>query len=77
MSYEELFNEAIMTIETAVEHKQTFEVKELFGVRWNTLKKGEKTGFGSYFSRQYSDGRLPMIERVGETKSHHNKYRKL
>ena len=78
MNYEEYLDEAIQFLETSVKQGQKFELKDLFsGVRWNALDSGEKRGFGAYFSRQYKDGRLPMIEKMGETKSHHNKYIKL
>ena len=77
MENEELFADAKKKIGTLKVGK-TFEAKELFdGIKWNELEKGRKISFGVYFSNKVKDGKLPMVKRSGESKSHHNKYVKI
>ena len=77
MEYEELLNEAKLTI-GKLEHGKQFVVKDLFmGAKWESLSNGDKKGFGRYFSKALREGELPSIEHIGETKAHHNKYIKI
>nr|MBQ6242185.1 DUF1413 domain-containing protein [Lachnospiraceae bacterium] len=78
MNYNLWYAEAKKAIENLISVGQVFEVKDLFrGSKWNELSSGEKKSFGRYFSSQYNDGYLPMIKRIDEGKTHHNRYQKV
>lgn len=57
---------------------QLFESKDLFPAhKWNSLTRGEKIGFGIYFSNEYKGGRIDDIEKIERAKNNHTRYRKL
>ena len=62
MDYEQWLQKAKETIDRQISPEEKFEVKELFpGHEWNTISRGERTGFGSYFSRAVVEGRLKSV----------------
>ena len=76
MNYEELLDEAKKQI-SRLPNETIFEVKELFsGTKWNALERGARVGFGQYFSAKVKLGEVLNIERIGENKNHHNRYKK-
>lgn len=78
MNYEKWYGEAVEYINNSVSKGQQFEVKSLFtGAKWNELSAGDKRSFGRYFSGKVKDGMLSNVVKVGEEKSHHNKYMKI
>ena len=77
MKYEKWFLDALKSVENT-DKGTLFAVKDLFsGTKWNTLSPGEKKSFGRYFSAKVKDGEVQNVIREGETKGHHNKYRKI
>ena len=77
MDYEIWMKQAVNTIDSEIQMGNLFEVKQLFpGHQWDSLSRGERSSFGKYFSEAVKEGRLPMIERCGEGRSHHNLYKK-
>lgn len=75
--YNEMFIEARAAVEQ-LNPGDIFEVKSLFtGTTWNGLQRGDKTGFGMFFSKKYQSGSLPTIEKIERGKDNHTRYRKL
>jgi len=75
MDYESWMERAKKAIETEITSGRKFEVKHLFpGHEWEALSRGERSSFGRYFSDAVKEGRIAMIEKCGEGKSHHNQY---
>lgn len=75
MDYEQWLQKAKETIDRQISPEEKFEVKELFpGHEWNTLSRGERTGFGSYFSRAVVEGRLKSVIKCENGKNRHNQY---
>lgn len=57
---------------------QLFEAKELFPAhKWNALTRGDKIGFGVYFSNEYKSGRIDNLEKIERGRDNHARYRKL
>lgn len=57
---------------------QEFEARQLFdSTKWSALDRGDKTGFGRYFSNEYESGRVPGITKLERGKDNHTRYRKL
>ena len=78
MNYEEWLEKANTIIESKIQSGKSFEVKQLFpGHEWEKLSRGDRIGFGRYFSMAVKEGRFPSIEKCGEGKTHHNVYIKL
>lgn len=76
MDYEGWYKKALATL-CSLSSGDTFETKDLFkGTEWDTLTNGEKRSFGRYFSSKVKDGDIEDVFRVGEGKTHHNKYAK-
>lgn len=74
MDYEGWYKKALATI-SSLSCGDTFETKDLFkGTEWDTLTNGEKRSFGRYFSSKVNDGAIIDVFRIGEGKTHHNKY---
>jgi len=75
MDYEKWMKEAERVIDMEIENGQRFEVKNLIpGHQWNTLSRGERTGFGIHFSTAVKEGRVKSVEKCGEGKTHHSQY---
>ncbi|MFD0702513.1 single-stranded DNA-binding protein [Slackia equolifaciens] len=54
-----------------------FEVKDLFeGTKWSSLTRGEKVGFGIYFSNETREGRVASIKRLPRGRDNHSRYEK-
>ena len=74
MDYEKWMKKS-MKIINSLDPGSVFEVKSLFtGIEWNQLNPGEKKSFGRYFSSKVKDGEVENVAKLGENKSHHNKY---
>ncbi len=74
MDYEGWYAKALKTL-SSLTSGDTFETKDLFkGTEWDTLTNGEKRSFGRYFSSKVNDGAIEDVIRIGEGKTHHNKY---
>lgn len=77
VNYDSMFTEAQREV-GQLEPGTVFEVRSLFkGTVWDSLKRGEKSGFGRFFSSKYQSGALPSIKRVERGKDNHTRYRKL
>lgn len=77
MDYGKWMMKAEKAIIEDLKPNERFEVKHLFpGHEWEGLERGEKISFGRYFSAAVNEGRIEMVERCGEGKSHHNVYQK-
>lgn len=78
MDYETLLGYAKDYIEKEVKSGTVFEAKALFeGVEWETLKKGDRIGFGRYFSNAVSNGIVKNVTRLERAKNNHAKYKKI
>lgn len=77
INYDAMFTDAQREVDK-LEPGTVFEVRSLFkGTVWNSLQRGERSGFGRFFSSKYQSGALPSIERVKRGKDNHRRYRKL
>jgi len=76
MDYEGWYKKALASLRT-LSSGDTFETKDLFkGTDWDKLTNGEKRGFGRYFSSKVKDGAIENVIKIGEGKTHHNRYKK-
>lgn len=77
MNYEEWLVRAQTYIELKVTPNQAFECKSLFpACEWDRLSRGDKVGFGKFFSNEVQDGRVPGIVKIDRAKNNHCLYRK-
>lgn len=77
MDYSEWMKHARLAI-ADIPTGQLFESKDLFPAhRWDTLTRGEKIGFGIYFSNEYKSGHITNLEKIERGKNNHTRYRKL
>lgn len=75
MDYEQWLQRAKHTIENEIQPEKKFELKSLFpGHEWEALARGERTGFGSYFSTAVDEGRIEHVKKCENGKSRHNQY---
>lgn len=78
MDYEKLLEHAKDFINKELEPGTIFEVKQLFnGTVWEALEKGDKVGFGRYFSSAIKKGRIKNVIRLERAKNNHARYQKL
>ena len=78
MNYEEWLGRAVQALDTHIQDGRKFEIKHLFpGHEWEALSRGERIGFGIYFSNAVKDGQIDGVVRCEEGKNHHNQYRKV
>jgi len=76
MDYEGWYKKALSSIST-LDTGQIFETKDLFkGAEWESLSVGDRRSFGRYFSSKVKDGNIENIIKIGEGKTHHNRYQK-
>lgn len=75
MDYEQWMERAKEVIDGQLQIGTRFEVKSLFsGHEWEALSKGDRTGFGRYFSNAVKEGRLVGVDRCENGKARHNQY---
>lgn len=75
VDYEQWLQRAKHTLENEIQPGKKFEVKSLFpGHEWEALSRGERTGFGSYFSTAVDEGRIDYVNKCENGKSRHNQY---
>ena len=78
MDYKKLLDYAKNFIENEMKPGTIFESKSLFeGVEWESLEKGDRIGFGRYFSNAVKNGRIKNIVRIERAKNNHARYIKL
>jgi len=78
MNYAEWMQKAQLVISTELKSGNEFELKSLFKqFEWDILSNTEKRSFGKYFSNEVKDGRVENVILNGNTRSKHNKYKKL
>lgn len=78
MDYKELLDLAKGYIENELKPGTVFEVKQLFGgVKWEALEKGDRIGFGRYFSNAVNNGVVKNITMIERAKNNHARYKKI
>ena len=76
MDYIKLLEDAKCSIARLPSHS-VFYLKDLFrGTEWNELGKGEKLGFGRYFKKEVTEGRILYVKFVGKAANNSSKYEK-
>lgn len=77
MDYDSTLSEARKAID-GLSDNTVFEVKDLFeGTKWTKYPKGERIGFGRYFSNKVRNGRIEGIVRLERGKDNHTRYQKI
>lgn len=75
MDYEQWMDRAKEVIDGQLQIGTKFEVKSLFsGHEWENLSRGERTGFGMYFSNAVKEGSVVGVDRCENGKARHNQY---
>ena len=74
MDHEAWYEKALLSI-GGLKYGTSFEVKDLFkGADWEGLSKGDRISFGRYFSNKVKEGTIECVSKIGEGKTHHNRY---
>ena len=70
--------DALVALKNEVRVGQVFVAKHLFTEsRWNQLTRGEKIQFGTHFSNEYKEGKVPNVKRIERGKNNHTRYEKV
>ena len=78
MDKEAWMRDALKTLRDEVRVGQVFEAKHLFKEhRWNQLSRGEKIQFGTHFSNEFKEGRVPNVRRIERGRNNHTRYEKV
>jgi len=78
VDYQELKEQALSSIYLKIQSGQIFEVRDLFlGADWEHLSRGDRIGFGRFFSNEVDAGKIPSIEKVRKATNNHRQYKKL
>lgn len=77
MDYETWMTEAILAL-SSVKVNQIFLLRDLFkGHRWNSLPKGDRLRFGSYFKKKVGLGQIHGVIYVGKAPNNSAQYKKI
>lgn len=77
MNYQIWKEIAIRSIQDKIQSGKVFVVKDLFvGAEWENLSKGERIGFGRFFSNEVNEGHVPDVTKIERAKNNHMRYRK-